>query len=93
MAEAAAAASPALELAGLRDIRVLKGMTVDEAGYAVRVSAVPARPDGTSFETTISGLENDRPHYRSIVDLRRPGGCRRRARPAVRASRPSAPSR
>jgi hypothetical protein len=78
MAETAAAGHPGLEVAGLRDIRVLQGVTVDD-GYVVQVLAAPARDTAAalaegavSLETTITGLEGARPHYRAVVDLRRP---------------------
>ena len=43
-------------------------------------------PDGTSFETTIVGLEGARPHYRAVVDLRHPD-----AAPAAAAAAPALP--
>ena len=93
MAETAAAAGPALELAGLRDIRLLQRRRPStRPAHAVRVSAGPARPTATTFEITISA-EDDRPHYRSMVGLRRPGGDAPRERPGrpsfPTASRPS----
>jgi NAD(P)-dependent dehydrogenase (short-subunit alcohol dehydrogenase family)/acyl carrier protein len=71
MAEAAVAANPGLEIAGLRDIRVLHGVTVDdEDGTPVRVRAAPRGP---SVEATIVGAEEPRRHYRALVDLREAG--------------------
>ena len=73
MAEAAAAARPGLEVGGLRDIRLLHGVTVDEVdGTAVRVAASrTSSPD--ELEVTIAMAEGSRPHYRALVRLRRPG--------------------
>src|SRR5581483_11027444 len=75
LAETAAFAHPGLELSGLRQIRVLQGITVDDAGYRVRVSARPDPGSGTngagrSLETTIVAHDTDRPHYRALVELR-----------------------
>ena len=75
MAEAAAAARPGLEVVGLRDIRLLHGVTVDEVdGTAVRVAASrTSSPD--ELEVTIAMAEGSRPHYRAFVRLRRPGAA------------------
>ena len=80
MAEAAVAANPALELAGLRDIRVLKGVTVDEAGYAVRVAAVRA-PDGTSLR------DHDRRRSRAAARTTAPSSTSVSRATAVRRGR------
>jgi NAD(P)-dependent dehydrogenase (short-subunit alcohol dehydrogenase family)/acyl carrier protein len=91
MAEAAAAARPSLEVAGLRDIRLLQGVTVDEVdGTAVRVSASRTQsPD--ELEVTIAMAEGVRPHYRASVLLRRSGAApdeAEDARPALEGLAP-----
>ncbi len=82
VAETAAAGHPTLEVASLRQIRLLRGVTVDDTGYAVRVAAVPAaggngagHHDGRpiALDVTITSLETGRPHYRATADLREPG--------------------
>ena len=78
LAETAAAAYPALEFAGLRDVRVLGGITVDEAGYGVRVTATPLPepgPTGLTLETTMVSRDGPRAHYRALVDLRPAGSA------------------
>ena len=75
LAETAALAHPGLEFAGLRQIRVLQGITVDGLGYRVRVTARPdpdagANGPGRSLEVTIKAHDTDRPHYRAVVELR-----------------------
>ena len=74
MAEAAMAARAGAEVAGLRDIRLLHGITVDEThGTAVRVVARPtSSPD--EIDVTIEMRGGPRPHYRALVQLR--GGDR-----------------
>jgi acyl transferase domain-containing protein/NAD(P)H-dependent flavin oxidoreductase YrpB (nitropropane dioxygenase family)/NAD(P)-dependent dehydrogenase (short-subunit alcohol dehydrogenase family)/acyl carrier protein len=75
MAETAAAAQPSLEVAGLRDIRLLHGVTVDELdGTVVRVAASrTSSPD--ELEVTIAMSEGARQHYRALVRLRRSGAA------------------
>jgi hypothetical protein len=85
LAETAAAAHPTLEVAGLRDVRVLGGITVDEAGYGVRATAAPvATPDpgGFAVEASIVASESGRAHYRALVDLRAKGRPVEAAAPA-----------
>ncbi|HTE59387.1 MAG TPA: SDR family NAD(P)-dependent oxidoreductase [Solirubrobacteraceae bacterium] len=69
MAAAAATARPDLRFAGLRGIRLLRGITVEGEPPAVRVVARPAQ--GTSMDLTIAPLDGDpRPHFTSVVELR-----------------------
>jgi hypothetical protein len=85
LAETAAAAYPGLEFAGLRDVRVLGGITVDEAGYGVRVTAAPTPEPGHSglaLETTMVASHGPRAHYRALVDLRPAGSVVEAAAPA-----------
>ena len=76
MAEAAAATAPSRTLAGLRGIRVLKGVVVDSnEGTAVRICAMPASSD--ELEVTITAADGGRVHYRAAVALRDPGTAAR----------------
>jgi acyl transferase domain-containing protein/NAD(P)H-dependent flavin oxidoreductase YrpB (nitropropane dioxygenase family)/NAD(P)-dependent dehydrogenase (short-subunit alcohol dehydrogenase family) len=69
MAEAAAATRPQLEVAGLRDIRVLHGVTVDErTGTAVRITAAPEQADG-DVAVAIAAADGGRRHYSAVVEL------------------------
>jgi NAD(P)-dependent dehydrogenase (short-subunit alcohol dehydrogenase family) len=69
MAEAAAATGPQLEVAGLRDIRVLQGVTVDEeAGTAVSITATPAQAEG-DVAAAIAAPDGGRRHYSAVVEL------------------------
>ena len=73
MAEAAAAARPGREVAGLLDIRLLHGVTVDEVdGAAVRIAA-RRTPSPEEIEVTIATPDGSRAHYRATARLRRPG--------------------
>jgi acyl transferase domain-containing protein/NAD(P)H-dependent flavin oxidoreductase YrpB (nitropropane dioxygenase family)/NAD(P)-dependent dehydrogenase (short-subunit alcohol dehydrogenase family) len=73
MAEAAAATRPGADVAGLRGIRLLHGVVVDErSGTPLRIEAVP---EGSAVEVTITAPEAGRPHYRAIVDLGAPAGA------------------
>jgi NAD(P)-dependent dehydrogenase (short-subunit alcohol dehydrogenase family) len=73
MAEAAAEANPGAEVAALRDIRVLQGITVDEReGTEVRIEASPVSSDGNA-QVTIGAPEGGRGHYRALVAIRRQG--------------------
>jgi hypothetical protein len=68
MAEAAVAACPGREVAGLRGIRLLHGVTVDDAdGVAVRITAAPR---GDDVEAAIASAKEARHHYRATVALR-----------------------
>jgi hypothetical protein len=73
MAEAAAAARPSLEVVGLRDIRLLHGVTVAEPdGAAVRIAVTPTR-SAEELEAAIAMPDGSRAHYRAIARLRRRG--------------------
>jgi hypothetical protein len=78
MAEVVAAGWPDLEVAGLRDVQLLRGITVEDGPRPVRVTAV-ARPDATmadglTVDVTISSTgEPAIAHYRAVVDLTAPG--------------------
>jgi acyl transferase domain-containing protein/NAD(P)H-dependent flavin oxidoreductase YrpB (nitropropane dioxygenase family)/NAD(P)-dependent dehydrogenase (short-subunit alcohol dehydrogenase family)/acyl carrier protein len=73
MAEAAAAARPGVQVAGLRDIRLLHGVTVDEAsGTEVRVVA-GSTSSRDEVEVTIATADGSRPHYRALVQVGRDG--------------------
>ena len=73
MAEAAAAARPDREVAALRDIRLLHGVTLEgDEPAEVRVAAAPASDD---LELTIAAADGARLHYRALVQLRDPGAA------------------
>jgi hypothetical protein len=62
----AQAAQPHLDVAGLRQIRLLHGVTVDEqAGTAIRIVAAPR---GDEVAVAITTPEGDRRHYSAIAD-------------------------
>jgi acyl transferase domain-containing protein/NAD(P)H-dependent flavin oxidoreductase YrpB (nitropropane dioxygenase family)/NAD(P)-dependent dehydrogenase (short-subunit alcohol dehydrogenase family) len=67
MAETAAAARPRLHVTELRDIRLLRGITVDGAPPAVRVAAVPAGEG--AMDVTIGPLDGGRAHFSATVEL------------------------
>jgi acyl transferase domain-containing protein/NAD(P)H-dependent flavin oxidoreductase YrpB (nitropropane dioxygenase family) len=77
MAEVATAGWPALGLAEIREIRLLRGVTVDGEEAPVRVVAMPqgngsraAPSSGMSVEVVVSAPDDDqRQHYRATVDL------------------------
>jgi NAD(P)-dependent dehydrogenase (short-subunit alcohol dehydrogenase family)/acyl carrier protein len=74
MAEAAAEARPGARVAGLRDVRVLQGVVVDERdGTEVRIAARPTSSDA-ELEVTITEPDSGRGHYRALVEVRAPGG-------------------
>ena len=90
MAEAAAATSPGADVAGLRGVRLLHGVVVDErSGTPLRIEAVP---DGSAVEVTIAAPEAGR---RALPRERRPrrSGWRRFAAPAARGARAAAAGR
>ena len=69
MAEAAVLAAPGRTVDGLREIRLLNGLTIpDEGVTTVRVAATP-RPGGDEVEVVIGAPERPRPHYRSVAVL------------------------
>jgi hypothetical protein len=71
MAEAAVLASPGRELTGLREIRLLHGVTVDDHdGASVRIAATPRTPD--ELHVTIADAGSDRRHYSAVVELGQP---------------------
>jgi Polyketide synthase dehydratase len=68
MAEAAALASPGSEVSGLREIRLLHGVTVDDDdGTTVRISVAPR--DRNDVQVTVADADSDRRHYSAIVEL------------------------
>jgi acyl transferase domain-containing protein/NAD(P)H-dependent flavin oxidoreductase YrpB (nitropropane dioxygenase family) len=68
MAELAAAASPGQPVAGLREIRLLGGLALEQDRPAsVRIDA--AAQAGEEREVTIRPLAEGRPHYRARVQL------------------------
>ncbi|QEC48328.1 SDR family NAD(P)-dependent oxidoreductase [Baekduia soli] len=72
MAETARLANPGAAVTGLRDIRLLHGVTVDdEAGADIRITAA-APGEGGDVPVTISAAQGARAQYRSIVELDRP---------------------
>jgi acyl transferase domain-containing protein/NAD(P)H-dependent flavin oxidoreductase YrpB (nitropropane dioxygenase family)/NAD(P)-dependent dehydrogenase (short-subunit alcohol dehydrogenase family)/acyl carrier protein len=75
MAEAAVVANPGLEVAGLEGIRLLHGVTLDDAdGAAVEIHARRG-PSPDEMEVTIGAPDGGRRHYQAVVSLRRPGGA------------------
>jgi NAD(P)-dependent dehydrogenase (short-subunit alcohol dehydrogenase family) len=84
LAETASAAHPGFEVAGLREVRVLGGITVDDSGYGVRATAAPAAadPGGFAVEASIAARDGGRAHYRALVDLRPEGSAVEAAVPA-----------
>jgi hypothetical protein len=68
MAELAAVASPTGRVAGLREIRLLNGVSVEDDGTTVRVTATP-RPGGSELDAEIAPIESPRAHYRAIVQM------------------------
>ena len=73
MAEVAAATRPGEDVAGLRGIRLLHGVVVDErSGTPLRIEAVP---EGSAVEVTIAAPEGGRRRYRAIVDLGAPASA------------------
>ena len=72
MAEVAAAATPGRALAGLRDIRLLDGIALeDDQPVSVRIDAAP-RAGGEEVDVTINPPDGGRSHYRARVELRDP---------------------
>jgi acyl transferase domain-containing protein len=82
MAEVAAAANPGREVAGLRDIRLLHGVTLDDdGGAAVRIAASRAvAPD--EMDVTIAAPDGGRSHYQAVVRLRDAGAAEDDVEPA-----------
>ncbi|HEX8857114.1 MAG TPA: SDR family NAD(P)-dependent oxidoreductase, partial [Thermoleophilaceae bacterium] len=75
MAEVATTARPGHDVTGLRDIRLLQGVTVaDEAGTAMRVAAVPG-PSSSEVNVTIGEPGGGRRYYRALVDLGTPASA------------------
>jgi NAD(P)-dependent dehydrogenase (short-subunit alcohol dehydrogenase family)/acyl carrier protein len=69
MAEAAAASVPERRAAGLRDIRLLQGVTVDDDGETpVRIAAAPRR-SRREVDVTIGAPDGGRRHYQAVVEL------------------------
>ncbi|HWC27024.1 MAG TPA: SDR family NAD(P)-dependent oxidoreductase, partial [Solirubrobacteraceae bacterium] len=76
-----------LDVAELRDVRLLSGVVVeDDVPPRLRLTATPIEGSGeSSFEVTIAGCEEPpRTHYRAAVDAR-PRGAAPVAPPAARA--------
>jgi acyl transferase domain-containing protein/NAD(P)H-dependent flavin oxidoreductase YrpB (nitropropane dioxygenase family)/short-subunit dehydrogenase len=72
MAEVAVAAVPGGEIAGLRNIRLLDGVALeDDQPVSVRIDAEP-RTDSAEVELTISPVKRGRAHYRARAQLRDP---------------------
>jgi hypothetical protein len=67
MAETAAEAAPGRPVTGLRDIRVLKGVTVDDGREVVLTATATAAPRaaGDGLDMVIAGDGGPRPHYRA----------------------------
>jgi hypothetical protein len=85
MAEAAVAARPGAKVAGLRGIRLLQGVVVDEeSGTPLRIEATPA---GDDVEVAIAAAGADRTHYRATVELGA-GGAEPEAAASLRDLRP-----
>ena len=72
MAEVAAIATPGRALAGLRDIRLLDGIALeDDQPVSVRIDAAP-RAGGEEVDVTINPPDGGRSHYRALVELHDP---------------------
>jgi acyl transferase domain-containing protein/NAD(P)H-dependent flavin oxidoreductase YrpB (nitropropane dioxygenase family)/NAD(P)-dependent dehydrogenase (short-subunit alcohol dehydrogenase family) len=70
MAEVAVAAAPGREIAGLRDIRLLDGVALeDDRPLSVRIDAEPLA-DSAEVELTINPVKRGRAHYRARAQLR-----------------------
>ncbi|MGZ4195319.1 MAG: SDR family NAD(P)-dependent oxidoreductase [Solirubrobacteraceae bacterium] len=70
MAESATLAAPGRPLAGLRRIRLLKGVVVPEEGHVpVTITATP-RGDGGEVKVAIAAADGSRVHYRSLAEMR-----------------------
>jgi NAD(P)-dependent dehydrogenase (short-subunit alcohol dehydrogenase family)/acyl carrier protein len=81
MAQAAVAASPGRPVAGLREIRLFDGVTLDgDRPRSVDIEATPSE-GGEEFVVTLSPPEGGRPHYRSTVRLGTPGAVSRERQP------------
>jgi acyl transferase domain-containing protein/NAD(P)H-dependent flavin oxidoreductase YrpB (nitropropane dioxygenase family)/NAD(P)-dependent dehydrogenase (short-subunit alcohol dehydrogenase family)/acyl carrier protein len=75
MAEAAAVARPDREVAALREIRLLQGVTLERDEPAkVRVVASPASARD-ELELVIAPAEGERRHYQALARLRHPGAA------------------
>ncbi len=86
MAETAAAARPDLDVVEIHDIRLLRGVQVDDE-LALRVSVRPRQPSArlvldaatTSVDVAIySATDPGRPHYQAVVDLSARGAAQAR---------------
>jgi acyl transferase domain-containing protein len=83
MAEVAAAANPGREVAGLRDIRLLHGVTLDDDdGAAVRIAASRAA-GADEMDVTIAAPDGGRRHYQAVVRLRQGGAAEGDDEPAA----------
>lgn len=77
MAEVAAAGRPELEVRSVRQVRLLRGITVDQTGQPVRVTARPRVPEpgetarsSRYLDLTIASADDPRiVHYRGLVEL------------------------
>ncbi|HUO71709.1 MAG TPA: SDR family NAD(P)-dependent oxidoreductase [Solirubrobacteraceae bacterium] len=66
MSECATVAAPERRYAGLREIRLLKGIVVPDAGaFAVKATATARGQD--EIEVVIGTPDSSRPHYRSVA--------------------------
>jgi NAD(P)-dependent dehydrogenase (short-subunit alcohol dehydrogenase family)/acyl carrier protein len=76
MAEAAVAGTPGSAVAGLREIRLLDGVALENGRPAtVRIDSAP-QAAGEEAQVTIEPMEGGRPHYRAKVELGDPLGSR-----------------
>jgi NAD(P)-dependent dehydrogenase (short-subunit alcohol dehydrogenase family) len=72
MAEAASLAFPELELVGMRELKVLRGIVLEDGPRAVRILAKPLvmTPERAEVEVTIAATEDPRRvHYRAVAEL------------------------
>jgi hypothetical protein len=92
MAEAAALAAPELEVVTIRDLKVLRGIVLENGRHPVRLSTRPlvSTPARAEIEVTIVEIgEAARVHYRCVVELvRSPIEQRPDTVPAVRDPAP-----
>ncbi len=68
MAEVAATGWPDLDVVGLRNVRMLRGVIVDPKAYPLRVTA--KEKSATTIEMTVVSAENPRVvHYQAVVEM------------------------
>jgi hypothetical protein len=72
MAESATLAAPGQPFAGLRHIRLLKGIIIPEDGQVpVTITATP-HGAGPGVKVAIAAADGSRVHYRSVAEMREP---------------------